>query len=171
MSDGIEIKLTVDASEFKRALRKAPRRARRLIRSTIKKHANRLAKEAGQELKRIKNPASNLPKKSGGSLADSITTSTVQRRGDEMFCEIKWGKPYGHLLEHGPSTKRWEIKPKNAKVLAFSYWFNPDNTIFTKHVLRIWDKSELRPHVKPASEKIEPGFTNDLARIPKRVLT
>jgi hypothetical protein len=124
-------------------------------------------------------------------LAQSIHATRPTRAGATIFSEVKWGFPYGAILEWGPSKKSWDIKAKYVSALRFGWPNAPqggftatqvgtkggqkvmaltENVFYFKRVRHIDRKSHRRVHVKPAMEKQEPIFIRDLMRIPKQVI-
>lgn len=184
-----------DARGLRDVFRAAPRKAARLTRNVLRKNSLLVATEARQILTRIQNPKLH-PKPEGaqrGGLAQSIIPTPVQMTGSQMFAEVTWGGlPYGYILEHGPTKKDWDIRPKYYKALRFGWPNAPmggftltvagkaksgerigaltENVFYFKRVHRRWSRKELRPHIRPAMRKVEPLFLKDMEGVIREVM-
>jgi len=107
--------------------------------------------------------------KSGSSrLAGTIHTSPLRSISGQASIDIKWGLPYGRILEYGPRVKQWVITARNAPHLVFYSQYH-GSIIKKKQVIHRWDKSQLREHVGPAVETHWPDCKADLAEILERI--
>lgn len=187
----ILIGFNLDTTGFQAALRAAPRRAADLTYRVLRINTTEIATEAKINLTKIQNPKIGPEGDQKGGLAQSIMPSRVYKQGSTMHAHVRWGLPYGKILEWGPSKKSWDIKAKHAPVLRFGWPNAPQggftatatgskggqrvmtltaNVFYFKRVRHVDRPSHRRVHVKPAVEKQEPIFIRDMMRIPKKVL-
>lgn len=98
-------------------------------------------------------------------LQRTMTVGRIQKRGAQLEMDIGWGVPYGRVLEFGPLRRRiWTIKPKRGKVLRFKAG---GGIVFARSVTRVWEKSQLRPHVGPTIFRLRNRLIRILGKPPE----
>ncbi len=87
--------------------------------------------------------------------------------GGALVILIGWLRKYGPILEHGPvRLKEWIIRAKHATALRYFQGGSGGGAgavRYAKSVRHVWDSSQMRPHLNPATDKMMP-------RIERRVL-
>jgi hypothetical protein len=180
----LQIGFDFDLGPFQRALQQAPRRVADISKRVLHRWATQFVTEAKAEGSRIFTKQKDTDRREGlvqGIYAYPRGTEPMQK-GKALLFQIKWSVPYGYILEWGPRKKIWEIKPKRFKALRIPGWqFTvvrgpggaakmQQNVVYFKKVVHRWTKWSLRPHMRPAGEKIRPGFIKDMSDVPGAAL-
>lgn len=188
----IHIGLNLDTAGFLSAMNAAPRKAARAVYNVVKANSVEAANKAKLKLTQIQNPKRGPEQGQKGGLAQSIHATRPEHHGSTIFADVRWGLPYGPIVERGPQKKVWNINAKYVSALRFGWPNAPtggftatvagktksgerimaltENVFYFKRVRHVDRPSHRRVHVKPAIEQQEPIFMKDLLRIPGEVL-
>lgn len=112
-----------------------------------------------------------------GALKQSLWRSRPRREGQDVKVDLGWGVPYGPVLEHGPTVKRWTIRPTGfrrgvklgrsgaGQAIQFLRFRGSSGGIhYAREVVHRWKPNQLRPHFEPHVEYRFKMMTRDLVR-------
>jgi hypothetical protein len=107
-------------------------------------------------------------------IASTVWEKRVNTRSRSVAAyHLGWGKRYGPVLEWGPQHAKsgWWITPGKTSPFLRWYDFGAKRVMYSRTpVWHPWSDKQLRPHFAPAYDTVWPGFLEDMARIPEKVL-
>lgn len=84
--------------------------------------------------------------------------------------EAGWSGPaavYGPVLEWGPRTQSWEIRPRGlrsgGRPVRALRWVDTAGVHYASRVTHRWTSDQLRPHWRPAREAVMPVMRDRIA--------
>jgi hypothetical protein len=137
----------------------------------------KLARYYGTRAFKYRNPQ---PGSRPGTCVASFSYNPVRKSGNGLVVEMTSDVFYDDILENGPKTKRWEIKPTGKRKLISPIgpqmpgrkkytkikmlrWYVGGIAIYARKVVRNWTKASLRPHWAPAMQHEDPTFVQACA--------